>query len=226
MRRKPFAAKGLVGFRCKLVFCRVLDTYSGAMEKCDLNRVRVLERALSWFLILGTCLFVFSCAKPSLPKVSTQEAPSWVKRGSGLAKEGERIFFCGVGSAPVMKMVAMQRTIAQGRARKQLHEGLKTFLQSVTKDYIPRVYGSDDEPTEEDICKEELKRSLDVDALKLSAEWLDEKDQSMYALYEWDLDKATEFLSNRKPCANMRKKVVHWLQRGATHFFQEAPTTP
>jgi hypothetical protein len=91
----------------------------------------------------------------TLTGTSASGAPNWVLKGSGAFTGDRGKAFYGVGSAPKMIDVSMQRDRANNRARRQILQIFNTYIAYMMKDYARSTTAGDmsKESYEADVLK-------------------------------------------------------------------------
>jgi hypothetical protein len=129
------------------------------------------------------------------------EAPAWVFGGSSAvtAKTG-KIFF-GVGSAPKMRDISMQRDRAGNRARTEILKIFNTYIAYMMKDYSRSTTAGDmsKESYEADVLSVQKTISIgDLVGAQLADTWRDSADGTIYVMMVLDLESVTNILSNKQ----------------------------
>lgn len=145
------------------------------------------ESMLGKLLVTIAALLI---ASPSLAgEQGIKDAPQWVNSGTGYESlQGNRIFH-GVGSAPVMGDAALQKSAADGRARKELERILKTYLDDLSSQYKTTSSGDTQSATEDSATAQLAKLATPaLEKAKTVATWRDHRTGLLYTLVQLDLN--------------------------------------
>lgn len=83
-------------------------------------------------------LFALGCSSSTLidSSLGIEDAPDWVDQGTQAVSDEDGRYIQGIGMAPPMGDLALQRTTAENRARAEIARVLSTFVDSTMNDYI------------------------------------------------------------------------------------------
>src|SRR3989338_6556854 len=76
-------------------------------------------------------------------------APDWVNEGSNILNDKDGRLFHGVGSASVMGDMALQKSVADDRARAEVARILSSYLDVVSNDFMSEAKAGGANVTEE-----------------------------------------------------------------------------
>ena len=139
--------------------------------------------------------------KQPLYNPNQTSAPSWVFGGAGAvtAKKGKILF--GVGSAPKMMDISMQRDRAANRARAAILKIFNTYIAYMMKDYARSTTAGDmsQESYEADVLQVQKTISIgDMSGAQLADPWRDPADGTIYILMALDLGQVKDMLANKQ----------------------------
>ncbi len=149
------------------------------------------------------------------------QAPAWVFGGGGAvtAKSGKIMF--GVGSAPKMMDISMQRDRAGNRARAEILKIFNTYIAYMMKDYARSTTAGDmsKESYEADVLQVQKTISIgDLNGAQLADTWRDPADGTIYIMMTLDLEAVKDLLSNKK---SLDAKVRDHVRANAAKAFDD-----
>jgi hypothetical protein len=139
-------------------------------------------------LLLGGCASeINKAADTARPK------PNWVVRGGGAFKDQSNTVFYGVGIANPMPNVALQRTVAQQRARVDIAQTLQSSMRSLVKDFMEHnadLFDPNGKASSQEIISSVSSGVSDaqLNNCRILDYWEDEKAGTLYALARYDLN--------------------------------------
>lgn len=111
-------------------------------------------------------------------------APDWVNEGTQAVNNEEGRFIYGVGMAPAMGDLSLQRATADNRARTEIARVLSTYISATLNDYTASTgYGAD---ASVDRAIESTTR-LSLAGARILGAWVDKRTGDLYAFAELDL---------------------------------------
>jgi hypothetical protein len=119
--------------------------------------------------------------------------PNWVVRGGGAFKDQSSTVFYGVGIANPMPNIALQRTVAQQRARVDIAQTLQTSMRSLVKDFMEHnadLFDPNGKASSQEIVSSVSTGVSDaqLNNCRILDYWEDEKAGTLYALARYDLN--------------------------------------
>ncbi len=157
--------------------------------------------ALSLIATLGIISSACGDDGNGLHATTASGAPAWVLKGSGAFTGDRGKAFYGVGSAPKMIDVSMQRDRANNRARRQILQIFNTYIAYMMKDYARSTTAGDmsKESYEADVLQVQKTISIgDINGAQIVDTWRDPADGTMYALSVLDLGSMADMLAGKK----------------------------
>lgn len=189
-------------------------------------------KMLSIALVLLTAIALGACSggsqnqppppeKQPLYNPNQTSAPSWVFGGAGAvtAKKGKILF--GVGSAPKMMDISMQRDRAANRARAEILKIFNTYIAYMMKDYARSTTAGDmsKESYEADVLQVQKTISIgDMAGAQLADTWRDPADGTIYILMALDLEQVKDMLSNK---GSLDAKLRDYVRANAAKAFDD-----
>jgi hypothetical protein len=159
--------------------------------------------------------------KGDLMETTSSGAPAWVTKGSGAFTGDRGKAMYGVGSAPKMVDVAMQRDRAGNRARKAILQIFTNYIAYMMKDYARSTTAGDmsKESYEADVLQVQKTVSIgDVNGAQIVDTWKDPSDGTIYSLAVLDLAAVSELLANK---GELDAKLRDYVRANAAKAFDD-----
>ncbi len=148
-------------------------------------------------------------------------APAWVLKGSGAFTGDRGKAFYGVGSAPKMIDISMQRDRANNRARRQILQIFNTYIAYMMKDYARSTTAGDmsKESYEADVLQVQKTITMgDLNGAQIVDTWRDPADGTIYTLAVLDLAAVSEILANK---GELDAKLRDYVRANAAKSFDD-----
>ena len=160
-------------------------------------------------LFLAATLLLAGCPGPSQPPPEKQPlynpnqttTPDWVLRGAGAMTGDKGKVLYGVGSAPKMIDISMQRDRAINRGRAAILKIFNTYIAYMMKDYARSTTAGDmsKESYEADVLQVQKTISIgDLNGAQLADTWRDPADGTIYVLVILDLAAVADLLAGKE----------------------------
>jgi hypothetical protein len=180
-------------------------------------------------LLLAAAVLLAGCPGPSQPPLEKQPlynpeqptAPDWVLRGAGAMTGDKGKVLYGVGSAPKMVDISMQRDRALNRGRRQILQIFNTYIAYMMKDYARSTTAGDmsKESYEADVLQVQKTISIgDLNGAQLADTWRDPADGTIYTLVILDLAAVTDILANK---GDLDAKLRDYVRANADKAFDD-----
>ncbi len=146
-------------------------------------------------------------------------APDWVAKGAGAFTGDRGKAFYGVGSAPKMIDISMQRDRANNRSRRAILAIFNTYIAYMMKDYSRSTTAGDmsKESYEADVLAVQKTISIgDISGAQIMDTWRDPADGTIYSLAALDLAAVSDILSKKDA---LDKKVQDYVRANAAKAF-------
>lgn len=162
-----------------------------------------------WRSLLATVVTAL-LANPCLAgNLTIKDAPQWVNTGTTYeTMQGNRVFH-GVGLAPVMGDEALQKSVAKGRARRELQRILTTYLNDLASQYKTTA-SSDTTSASGDKAAGQL-IMLGKPALqqaRVVARWHDKRTGTLYTLLQLDLNAVKRIAEQKNDISPATKQFI------------------
>ena len=157
----------------------------------------------------------------ALTGTTASGAPAWVLKGSGAFTGDRGKAFYGVGSAPKMIDVSMQRDRANNRSRRQILQIFNTYIAYMMKDYARSTTAGDmsKESYEADVLQVQKTISIgDINGAQIVDTWRDPADGTIYSLAVLDLAAMAEMMANK---GELDAKLRDYVRANAAKSFDD-----
>ena len=112
-------------------------------------------------------------------------APDWVNEGTQAVSNDDGRLIHGVGMAPPMGDISLQKATADNRARAEIARVLSTYVDAVINDYTASAGGESDSNVEREIRST---TQLTLSGVRILGHWKDDESGDVYAFAELDMD--------------------------------------
>ena len=146
-----------------------------------------MTQLLNTFSVLFLALVVGACSSQTTIEsdMGISGAPDWVNEGTQAVKDKDGRLIQGVGMAPAMGDVSLQKATADNRARAEIARVLSTYVDAVIKDYTASSGGEADMNVEREIRST---TQLTLSGARILGHWKDDDTGDVYAFAELDMD--------------------------------------
>jgi hypothetical protein len=180
-------------------------------------------------LLLTASLLLAGCPGPSQPPPEAQPlynpnqttTPDWVLRGAGAMNGDKGKVLYGVGSAPKMVDISMQRDRAINRGRAEILKIFNTYIAYMMKDYARSTTAGDmsKESYEADVLQVQKTISIgDINGAQIVDNWKDPADGTVYSLAVLDMGAIADILSNK---GELDAKLRDYVRANAAKAFDD-----
>jgi len=120
-------------------------------------------------------------------------APDWVNKGSNILNSLDRRLFHGVGSASPQGDMALQKAIADDRARAEVARILSSYLDVVSNDYMASAKSGAAGDTNTGVSEEAVSRQIknttkiNMAGTRIIGSWRDPASNTIWSLAELDM---------------------------------------
>jgi len=124
-------------------------------------------------------------------------APDWVNEGTNILNAKDGRLFHGIGSAPKLGDMELQRSTAENRARSEVARILSSYMDVVSKDFLASSSSGSSAEAQQSVSRsiENITR-VNLTGVKIIANWRDDKDGTIYSLAELDMKYVKDILKN------------------------------
>lgn len=123
-------------------------------------------------------------------------APDWVNKGTAYVDDKDGRLFHGVGSAGPVGDDALQRAIADDRARAEVARIFSAYLDVASRDYQAAGRSGESRTSEEALSRQiNALTKVNLSGAKIIARWLDARTRVVYSIAELDVKHVAGILS-------------------------------
>jgi len=136
-------------------------------------------------------------------------APDWVNKGTNILNDKDGRLFHGVGSASPMGDMALQKSVADDRARAEVARVLSSYMDVVSSDYLSSAKAGGAFVTEEAVTRQ-IKNLTKVNlaGAKIIGSWRDKKSNIIYSIAELDMKHVKSTLAGTQDMNDDLKRYV------------------
>ena len=115
-------------------------------------------------------------------------APDWVNEGNQMLKDRDGRLFHGIGSAPPMGNLSLQKTTADDRARAELARIFSSYMKVASNDYSAAAGSGDEQLSEQAVTRQiDSLTQINLSGAKIIGRWRDEDAGTIWSLAELDI---------------------------------------
>jgi hypothetical protein len=142
---------------------------------------------LNTFSVLLLALLLGACSSKTVIEsdMGMDHAPDWVNEGTQAVNNDDGRLIHGVGMAPAMGDISLQKATADNRARAEIARVLSTYVDAVIRDYTASTGSEADLNVEREIRST---TQLVLSGARILGHWKDEDSGDIYAFAELDMD--------------------------------------
>lgn len=123
-------------------------------------------------------------------------APDWVNEGTNILNDKGGRLFHGVGSAPPMGDMSLQKSTAENRARAEVARVLSTYMEVVSSDYLASSGSGQNAVAEQSVSREiNAVTKINLAGAKVIGYWRNKRTNNIYAIVELDMKHVTSIVS-------------------------------
>jgi hypothetical protein len=144
-------------------------------------------------------------------------APDWVNKGTNVLNSKDGRLFHGVGSASAMGDMALQKSVADDRARAEVARVLSSYLDVVSNDYMASAKSGDTGVSEEAVSRQIKNLSkVNLAGAKIIGSWRDTKTNIIYSIAELDMNHVKSTLAGVQ---DMNADLKRYIETSADNIF-------
>ena len=174
-----------------------------------------MTHSLKIFSLLLLALLLGACSSKTVIEsdMGMSDAPDWVNEGTQAVKNDDNRLIHGVGMAPPMGDVSLQKATADNRARADIARVLSTYVDVVADDYTASTGGAADLEVAQ---KLRSTTQLALTGARILGHWNDEDTGDVYAFAELDMDTVIKSLETATSLSNAFKS--HFKENADANF--------
>lgn len=180
-------------------------------------------QAIKAAFIIVLASFLISCGGKDTVKVKSdlhiKGAPDWVNKGTQALKDKSGRRFHGVGFAPDLGDISLQKSTADNRARAEVARILSSYMEIVSNDFVSSS-GTENEKINEQKVSREIKNltEMNLAGVRIIGRWRNKKDLMMYSLAELDMKHVKQAVNTYR---TMNEDFRGYLDRNADTTFDK-----
>jgi len=149
--------------------------------------------------------------------LSVKDAPDWVNKGSAYVNDKDGRLFHGVGSARAMGDEALQRSVADDRARAEVARIFSSYLDVASRSYQAASTSGDAKAAEEAVSRQ-IKNltQINLSGTKIVARWLDKRANTVFSIAELDIKQVKDTVAATR---DMNDDARRYMQSSADNIF-------
>ncbi len=179
-----------------------------------------MQKGFKAFILISlSTLLVIGCSGRTMVEsdLRIKGAPDWVNEGTQTIKDRRGRLIHGIGSAPDMGDMSLQKTTADDRARAEVARIFTSMMDVVSQDYTASTRSGDQSSSEQTISREIKNYTRqNLSGVRIIAHWRDKRTGTIYALAELDMKKAKNILAT---ATAMNADFRNYLQQNVDSAF-------
>ena len=162
-----------------------------------------------------------ACSSPSKiespPRTIVAGVPVWVTAGTSLLRDKDSRLFQGVGYAPVINDLSLQKSVADDRARAEVSQLLSSYLEEILKSFLAETKNSGGSVATE-VISTQIKSISNIPGTKISGGWRDPKSGIIYSRAELNLRQVKRTLAG---VTDMNEELRRYIETQADSIFDQ-----
>jgi hypothetical protein len=144
-------------------------------------------------------------------------APDWVNKGTNVLSTKDGRLFHGVGSASQMGDLALQKSVADDRARAEVARVLSSYLDVVSNDYMASAKSGDSGVNEEAVSRQ-IKNTTKINmaGARIIGSWKDPKSNTVWSIAELDMKQVKSTMAGVN---DMNADLKRYIETTADNIF-------
>jgi len=146
-------------------------------------------------------------------------APEWVNKGTQFLNDKGGRLFHGVGEAPAMGVVSLQKSTADNRARTEVARIFSSYMEAISSDFTA-ASASGGEGLSEQAMSQQIKNvtKVNLSGVKIIAHWKDKKTNIIYSLAELDHKNVEKII---KTTRDMNSDLKRYMEKHGKNIFDK-----
>jgi hypothetical protein len=143
--------------------------------------------------------------------------PDWVNQGTSVLNDKNGRLFHGVGSASPMGDMALQKSVADDRARAEVARILSSYLDVVSNDYMGAAKSGGEAVAEESVSRQIRNLTkVNLAGARIIGSWRDVKTGIIYSIAELDMNQVKSTLSTVQ---DMNADLKRYIETSGDNIF-------
>ena len=181
-----------------------------------MNMFRHAAKLLSLSLL---ALFFTACSSTTQVEsdLGLKGAPDWVNQGTHILNNKDGRLFHGVGSASPMGDMALQKSVADDRARAEVARILSSYMDVVSSDFLASARNSGASVTEEAVSRQiKALTKVNLSGARIIGSWRDKKSNIIYSIAELDMKQVKSTLAATQ---DMNSNLKLYIENSGDNIF-------
>jgi len=181
-----------------------------------MRSIQIITRLLSMALL---AFVITACSSTTEVEsdLGIKGAPDWVNEGTNILNEKDGRLFHGVGSASPTGDMALQKSVADDRARAEVARVLSSYMDVVTNDYMSSAKAGGANTNEEAVSRQiKALTKVNLAGAKVIGSWRDPKTNIIYSIVELDMKQVKSTLAGTK---DMNEDLKRYIESSADNIF-------
>ncbi len=172
---------------------------------------------LTFITLFAVALVACSSTTQVESDLGLKGAPDWVNEGTNILNEKGGRLFHGIGSASPTGDMALQKSVADDRARAEVARVLSSYLDVVTSDYMASAKAGSDTASEESVSRQiKSLTKVNLTGAKIIGNWRDPKTNIIYSIAELDMEHVKSTLAGTQ---SMNDDLRRYIETSADNIF-------
>ncbi len=181
-----------------------------------MNRFQSVARLVT-MLLFALAISACSSATKVESDLGLKGAPDWVNQGSSILNDKDGRLFHGVGSASPMGDMALQKSVADDRARAEVARVLSSYMDVVSSDYMSAAKAGGASVAEESVTRQIRNLTkVNLAGAKIIGNWRDPKSNIIYSIAELDMKQVKSTLAGTQ---DMNADLKRYIETSADNIF-------
>lgn len=144
-------------------------------------------------------------------------APDWVNEGTNILNSKDGRLFHGVGSSSPTGDMALQKSVADDRARAEVAKILSSYMDVVSNDYMSSAKAGGTNISEEAVSRQiKAVTKVNLTGAKIIGNWRDPKTNVIYSIAELDMKQVKNTLAGTQ---EMNDDLRRYIETSADNIF-------
>ena len=177
---------------------------------------RLIAKLLSMTLL---ALLISACSSKTKVEsdLGLKGTPDWVNEGTNILNDKDGRLFHGVGSASPTGDMALQKSVADDRARAEVARVLSSYMDVVSNDYLSSAKAGGANVAEEAVSRQiKALTKVNLTGAKIIGSWRDLKTNIIYSIAELDMKQVKSTLAGTQ---DMNDDLRRYIETRADNIF-------
>ena len=181
-----------------------------------MNRFPLVFKLLS-MVLMAFALSACSSTTRVESDLGLKGSPDWVNEGTNILNDKDGRLFHGVGSASQMGDMALQKSVADDRARAEIARVLSSYMDVVSSDYMAAANAGGENIAEESVSRQiKALTKVNLTGAKVIGNWRDPKTNIIYSIAELDMKHVKDTLAGTQ---DMNEDLRRYIESSADNIF-------